>query len=283
MRGKSATAHWGDIDRLQSVYPSIPWKRGVRYVDDETVISTAGLTAGVDATLHLLKRRNGLTVATHVASALHLPPSRFIEDSRCPQFQFAPVDSIFLLNAGFFWPKPHKNIWLHDNMQELDLGAALDVYGFSTTYDIHTVSSTCSVVSRHGIQFLPREQSSTPPSISSSRSLVGLPSEHPNEFAYTVAVKDLARRQDTWTAAFAAKRLEIRNPLSLEGSDFPFRVALMPVLIGFAALGCLFGVRRLLQRWKQIGSKVSAPLIDTQRLAPVTGRITKRGSSQLKK
>src|SRR5206468_9558511 len=29
--GKAATAHWGDIDRLQRVYPRVHWKRGVRY------------------------------------------------------------------------------------------------------------------------------------------------------------------------------------------------------------------------------------------------------------
>ena len=39
------------------VYPRVHWRRGVRYVDGGTLLSTAALTAGVDATQHLLARR----------------------------------------------------------------------------------------------------------------------------------------------------------------------------------------------------------------------------------
>jgi transcriptional regulator GlxA family with amidase domain len=71
--GKSATAHWGDIDRLERVYPRVNWQRGVRYVEGGNLLSTAGLTAGVDATLHLLARRNGVERAAKVAQTLRIP------------------------------------------------------------------------------------------------------------------------------------------------------------------------------------------------------------------
>src|SRR4029077_4501162 len=70
--GRAATAHWGDIDRLPRLYPRGEWQRGVRYVDGGTLLSTAGLTAGVDATLHLLARRHGAELATKVAETLHI-------------------------------------------------------------------------------------------------------------------------------------------------------------------------------------------------------------------
>jgi len=50
---------------------------GVSYVDGGTLLSTAGLTAGVDATLHRLARRHGAELAARVAEALHIPPSPF--------------------------------------------------------------------------------------------------------------------------------------------------------------------------------------------------------------
>ena len=156
--GKAATAHWGDIDRLQRVYPRVHWQRGVRYVDGGTLLSTAGLTAGVDATLHLLARRHGAELAAKVAEALHIPPSPFVENPKCRQFEIGPADSIFLLNAGFHWPKPRLSVWLYDGVGELDLGSAADVYGVSAAYQIHTQSTAASVVSSHGIQFVPREQ-----------------------------------------------------------------------------------------------------------------------------
>jgi AraC family transcriptional activator FtrA len=227
--GKAATAHWGDLDRLQRIYPRVHWQRGVRYVDGGTVLSTAGLTAGVDATLHLLARRRGAKLAATVAQALHIPPSPFVENPKCRQFEIGPADAIFRLNAAFRWPKPRLRIWLYDGVSELDLGSAADVYGVSASYRINTMSTTASVVSRHGIQFVPREQVRTvPPMV--------FRTEGSRPFAYIAAIEDLGRRQDVWTARFAAKRLEIRTPLRLEGVSWSVRIVLAPLFIGCATL-----------------------------------------------
>jgi protein-S-isoprenylcysteine O-methyltransferase Ste14/putative intracellular protease/amidase len=249
--GKAATAHWGDIDRLQRIYPRVHWQRGVRYVDGVTLSSTAGLTAGVDATLHLLARRHGAELAAKVAEALHVPPSPFVENPKCRQFEIGPADAIFLLNAGFRWPKPSLRVWLYDGVGELDLGSAADVYGVSAAYQIHTQSTAASVVPSHGIQFVPREQVRTPPTdgwrTSGTRQ------------SYVAAVEDLARRQDTWTARFAAKRLEIRTPLRIEGDSWSIRVVLAPLFIGCATLAFLFGLKRALQTQRQIGLELKVP------------------------
>jgi hypothetical protein len=239
--GKAATAHWGDIDRLQRTYPRVHWQRGVRYVDGGTLLSTAGLTAGVDATLHLLARRHGAELATKVAEALHIPPSPFVENPECRQFEIGPADSIFLLNAGFHWPKPRLKVWLYDGVGELDLGSSADVYGVSAAYQIHTQSTAASVLSKHGIQFVPRKQVHTSP-ISPLGGVPGvaLRTEGSRQFAYIAAVEDLARRQDAWTARFAAKRLEIRTPLRIEGDSWSVRVVLAPLFIGCATLAFLF-------------------------------------------
>jgi len=235
--GRAATAHWGDIDRLRRVYPKVRWRSGVRYVDGGTVLSTAGLTAGVDATLYLLQRRHGAEVPARVAQTLRIPPSPFVENPECPQFEFEPADSIFLLNAGFQWPKPRLNISLSDGVDELSLGAAADVFGISASYRIHTQAAAASVVSRHGLQFVPREQLAAVPQAARPGQLAGA-------FAYTAAVEDLARRQDMWTARFAAKRLEIRTPLRLAGKAWPVRAVLAPLCVGCAALVLLFWLRR---------------------------------------
>jgi putative intracellular protease/amidase len=247
--GKAATAHWGDIDRLQRIYPRVHWQRGVRYVDGGSLLSTAGLTAGVDATLHFLARRNGGELAAKVADGLHIPPSPFVENPQCRQFELGPADAIFVLNAGFRWPKPRLSVWLYDGVGELDLGSAADVYGVSAAYQIHTLSTAASVVSRHGIQFVPRKQVRT---VSPEPSLA-LRNEGSQQFAYVAAVEDLALRQDTWTARFAAKRLEIRTPLRVEGDSWSFRVVLVSLFIGCAMLALLFWLKRAVQRQRQIG------------------------------
>ena len=134
-----------------------------------------GLTAGVDATLHLLARRHGAELAAKVAEALYIPPSPFVENPKCRQFEIGPADGIFLLNAGFRWPKPRLRVWLYDGVGELDLGSAADEYGVSAAYQIHTQSTAASVVSRHGIQFVPREQVHTSPLTRKEESERGAP------------------------------------------------------------------------------------------------------------
>jgi protein-S-isoprenylcysteine O-methyltransferase Ste14/putative intracellular protease/amidase len=227
--GKAATAHWGDIDWLKRRYPKVRWQRGVRYVEGGAILSTAGLTAGVDATLHLLARRHGTEMATRVADALHLPASPFVENPKCPQFKIGPADSIFLLNAAYRWPKPTLRVQLYDGVGELELGAAADVYGVSAGYRVLTLSTAPSVVSKHGIQFVSRESQAGVPSDA-------IRTEPSAQFAYIAAIEDLARRQNSWTARFAAKRLEIRAPLSFGSNPWPIRVLLTPILIGCVTL-----------------------------------------------
>jgi protein-S-isoprenylcysteine O-methyltransferase Ste14/putative intracellular protease/amidase len=258
--GKAATAHWGDIDRLQRVYPRVHWQRGVRYVDAGTLLTTAGLTAGVDATMHLLARRHGAALATRVAEALHLPPSQFVENPNCRQFEIGPADAIFLLNSAFRWPKPRLRVWLYDGVDELDLGSAADVYGVSAAYQIYTQSTAASVVSSHGIQFVPREQVRTSP-LTLQRGVPGvaLRSDGTRQFAYIAAVEDLARHKDAWTARFAAKRLEIRTPLRIEGDSWSIRLMLAPLFIGCAMLAVLFWLKRAVQTQRQIGLELKVP------------------------
>ncbi len=46
--GKKATTHWLDIDRLESEYKEIRVQRGVKYVDENDIITSGGISAGID-------------------------------------------------------------------------------------------------------------------------------------------------------------------------------------------------------------------------------------------
>jgi protein-S-isoprenylcysteine O-methyltransferase Ste14 len=126
------------------------------------------------------------------------------------------------------------------------------VYGVSAAYQIHTQSTAASVVSRHGIQFVPCEQVRTAPPDRWGTSGI-------RQFAYVAAVEDLACRQDAWTARFAAKRLEIRTPLRIEGDSWSIRVVLAPLFIGCATLAFLFWLKRAVQTQRHIGLELKVP------------------------
>ena len=58
-----ATTHWASIDRLRDPYPSLDVRHDVRFVDDGTVVSSAGVSAGIDMSLHVIERLCGHDVA----------------------------------------------------------------------------------------------------------------------------------------------------------------------------------------------------------------------------
>ena len=74
--GKSAATHWGMADRLAARYPKVRVDREVLYVDDGAVLTSAGVAAGLDCCLYLLRQLAGAEVANRVARRLLVAPHR---------------------------------------------------------------------------------------------------------------------------------------------------------------------------------------------------------------
>ena len=54
--GKSATTHWEDIADLRAMFPTVTVLEQLRWVDEGTIFSSAGISAGIDMSLHLVER-----------------------------------------------------------------------------------------------------------------------------------------------------------------------------------------------------------------------------------
>lgn len=74
--GRRCTTHWMYTDRLQALYPGADVVPEVLYVDDGSVITSAGTAAGIDASLHLWREEYGASVATRIARRMVVPPQR---------------------------------------------------------------------------------------------------------------------------------------------------------------------------------------------------------------
>lgn len=70
LEGKQATTHWEDIDDLKSMFPSIKVQTNVRWVNEGKIITSAGISAGIDMSLHLVERMAGRTLAERTARQL---------------------------------------------------------------------------------------------------------------------------------------------------------------------------------------------------------------------
>ncbi len=65
--GRQATSHWEDVDELERRFPSVRVRRDVRWVDEGRVVTSAGISAGIDMSLHLVRRQEGQELAEATA------------------------------------------------------------------------------------------------------------------------------------------------------------------------------------------------------------------------
>ncbi|WP_442947185.1 GlxA family transcriptional regulator [Noviherbaspirillum sp.] len=76
LNGKAATTHWQAADTLAKRFPKVKVDRDVLYVAEEDVLTSAGVAAGLDCCLHLLRETCGAEVANRVARRLVIAPHR---------------------------------------------------------------------------------------------------------------------------------------------------------------------------------------------------------------
>lgn len=74
--GRPATTHWRFADELRARYPEVLVDENVLFVDDGDVLTSAGLAAGIDLCLHIIRTDHGASVANDVARYCVVPPWR---------------------------------------------------------------------------------------------------------------------------------------------------------------------------------------------------------------
>lgn len=65
--GLEATTHHLVFDHLQEIAPTAQLKRGVRFVDTGRIVTTGGITAGIDGSFHIVARLLGMRIASGTA------------------------------------------------------------------------------------------------------------------------------------------------------------------------------------------------------------------------
>ncbi|MBO8192948.1 helix-turn-helix domain-containing protein [Streptomyces oryzae] len=86
--GKRATTHWMSTDNFRALYPAVRLDPDVLYVDEGSVLTSAGEAAGIDLCLHIVREDHGAAVANTVARRTVVPPHR---DGGQAQFIRRPV------------------------------------------------------------------------------------------------------------------------------------------------------------------------------------------------
>ncbi|WP_327106265.1 DJ-1/PfpI family protein [Nonomuraea glycinis] len=74
LAGRPATTHWGSLERLGELDASIEVRPDDRFVDDGDIVTSAGVSAGIDMALHLVSRLAGADRAREVRRYIQYDP-----------------------------------------------------------------------------------------------------------------------------------------------------------------------------------------------------------------
>ncbi|MFD0684054.1 GlxA family transcriptional regulator [Actinomadura fibrosa] len=74
--GRPATTHWNEADRFRRLFPEVRLDPDVLFVDDGDVLTAAGVAAGIDLCMHIVRRDHGSEIANRVARRCVVPPWR---------------------------------------------------------------------------------------------------------------------------------------------------------------------------------------------------------------
>jgi AraC family transcriptional activator FtrA len=270
LAGRSATTHHYTFADIAKAHPNVTLVHGVRYVEDGNLISSAGVTAGVDATLFVLKRMLGREVALDVAEQIGYPHARFLDD---PAYEppvaglgigaSAPtLTNMFL--SGYYLGSSQLGVALYDGISELALASVVDTYPHEGTLTVNTVAPERAVVrSQHGLALIPRWSFADAPQLDRiilpgsgndaaavfegwAEARQGLAIERVHQgggYVYDVTFADMARRAGRVVTNEAIYLLEY--PLgSIAAPLFPLGLIARVLALGLLGLGLAVAIDR---------------------------------------
>jgi transcriptional regulator GlxA family with amidase domain len=71
--GKRATTHWRSLDWMQELFPTTHVERQLHFVEDGTLFTSAGISAGIDMALKVVARYYGDAIARGTAKHMEYP------------------------------------------------------------------------------------------------------------------------------------------------------------------------------------------------------------------
>lgn len=251
--GKKATSFWSDLDGMKATHPETIWVGGTRWVEDANVVTTAGVSSGIAASLHVVHKLAGPDEAIRIADTVRYPhwiPNGTMD---IPIRTISLSDYPYALGATIPWGQPRYGLGLTPGVDEIDIAAAADVYGgVAFTAQVIPVAETDEIVTKHGMRLR-----ATPiadagrfdrliiPAVTSSRlpdathpTPVFLPAaESPGNTSFDPILADVARTDGRRVAETAAKYLEYPLPPLPDESGYPVRVTTMAILVFLASAG----------------------------------------------
>jgi transcriptional regulator GlxA family with amidase domain len=153
--GRRATGHWSIIPELQGKYPTMQWVQDRRYVIDNGVATSTGITANIPIMIALVEAIGGRQTAERVAGELGVTNWDARHRSSAFELTFEHKKT-FVRNTLSFWRRETLGIPLAENVDEVALGLMVDAYSRTALSKVTTVAANGEAVrSRYGLVIHP--------------------------------------------------------------------------------------------------------------------------------
>jgi transcriptional regulator GlxA family with amidase domain len=73
LAGRHATTHWMSLDRMRATFPDVAVEDRLHWTEDGNVLTSAGISAGIDLALRVVARLHGESVARATAKYMEYP------------------------------------------------------------------------------------------------------------------------------------------------------------------------------------------------------------------
>ncbi|MEU9100446.1 helix-turn-helix domain-containing protein [Streptomyces sp. NPDC048361] len=117
--GRPAATHWASAEHFQRLFPAVDVDPEVLFIDDGSVLTSAGVAAGIDLCLHIVRRDHGSAVANDVSRRTVVPPHRAGGQSQFIQ-RPVPEPQLATTTAARAWAlgRLHEPIQLRDMAEQ---------------------------------------------------------------------------------------------------------------------------------------------------------------------
>jgi AraC family transcriptional activator FtrA len=105
--GRRATTHWALAPLLGQTFPRVTVDPNVLYVDDGAVLTSAGVAAGLDLCLHVVRRDYGAAVAATIARQSVVAPHRAGGQAQYIETPMPLASAVTELSATRAWAIRH--------------------------------------------------------------------------------------------------------------------------------------------------------------------------------
>ncbi|MFH0129931.1 DJ-1/PfpI family protein [Variovorax sp. VaC1] len=151
--GRCATSHWYAQSDLRSAYPSMKWVADRRYVADDGVVTTTGVTASLPVSLALVEAIAGTPAAKKLADALGVENYGDMHDSSRYRLNASHVWRI-VANSAAFWRHETIGIQVSEGVDSIALALTADAWARTYRSKVLALGGAACIKTRDGIDLM---------------------------------------------------------------------------------------------------------------------------------